>query len=173
MPGDWQQQKTGSLTFLVGDATNPVGDGPRIIAHGCNDQNRWGAGFVLALSQRYPLAKKRYHQLFEDGKVKVQVGDIQIVEVGANVWVANLITQHGIRWYRNPHPFSYSGFYSCLQQLAAFATQVNASVHMPKIGCGLAGGTWDNVRPIVSEELCDRGIEVFVYELPTALKNKA
>jgi hypothetical protein len=35
-------------------------------------------------------------------------------------------------------------------------------VHMPRIGCGLAGGTWDRVGPIVDWTLDRR--DVFVYD---------
>lgn len=37
---------------------------------------------------------------------------------------------------------------------------------MPRIGCGLAGGTWDRVGPIVEEELCAHGVPVMVYDWP-------
>jgi hypothetical protein len=36
---------------------------------------------------------------------------------------------------------------------------------MPRIGCGLAGGTSDRIGPMVADALM--GIEVTVYELPT------
>jgi hypothetical protein len=37
---------------------------------------------------------------------------------------------------------------------------------MPRIACGLAGGTWDKVEPILQEEVIARGIPVRVYDLP-------
>jgi hypothetical protein len=42
-----------------------------------------------------------------------------------------------------------------------------ASVHMPRIGCGLAGGEWGRVESIVRDTLCAEGIEVTVYDLPS------
>jgi hypothetical protein len=41
-----------------------------------------------------------------------------------------------------------------------------ASVHMPRIGCGLAGGEWPKVEMLVKYFLTDRGISVTVYDLP-------
>lgn len=41
-----------TIHYLKGDATNPVGPGPKIIAHICNDIAAWGKGFVLAVSMR-------------------------------------------------------------------------------------------------------------------------
>ncbi|MFD7653779.1 hypothetical protein ACFV4N_07340 [Actinosynnema sp. NPDC059797] len=37
---------------------------------------------------------------------------------------------------------------------------------MPRIGCGLAGGRWDLVEPLVTGELTDHGIPVTVYDVP-------
>jgi hypothetical protein len=36
---------------------------------------------------------------------------------------------------------------------------------MPRIGCGLAGGKWEEVGKIVEEELVNRGVTVTVYDL--------
>ena len=35
---------------------------------------------------------------------------------------------------------------------------------MPRIGCGLAGGRWGQVEPIILDELVSLGIEVTVYD---------
>jgi hypothetical protein len=40
-----------------------------------------------------------------------------------------------------------------------------ATVHMPRIGCGLAGGTWDRIGPIVERTLSAKNIGAFVYDL--------
>ena len=39
--------------------------------------------------------------------------------------------------------------------------------HMPRIGCGLAGGKWEQVGPIVEETLAAAGVNVVVYDLDT------
>jgi O-acetyl-ADP-ribose deacetylase (regulator of RNase III) len=48
--------------------------------------------------------------------------------------------------------------------LAQKAVELDASVHMPRIGCGLAGGTWDKIEPIINNSLIKSGVEVFVYD---------
>ena len=45
-------EKPGSITYLIGDATEPVGAGRKIIAHICNDRGIWGGGFTGALSKK-------------------------------------------------------------------------------------------------------------------------
>ncbi|WP_436847462.1 hypothetical protein [Streptomyces aureus] len=37
-------------------------------------------------------------------------------------------------------------------------------MHMPRIGCGLAGGSWSRVEPLVTERLVRRGLSVTVYD---------
>ena len=51
----------GQIHYRVGDATAPVADGPKIIAHICNDIGAWGRGFVLAISRRWPEPEKAYN----------------------------------------------------------------------------------------------------------------
>jgi hypothetical protein len=35
---------------------------------------------------------------------------------------------------------------------------------MPRIGCGLAGGRWERIEPIVVATLCERDIATTVYD---------
>lgn len=35
---------------------------------------------------------------------------------------------------------------------------------MPRIGCGLAGGRWEEIGPIVEETLCEESVSVTVYD---------
>ena len=51
-----------------------------------------------------------------------------------------------------------------LDKVGRFALANEASVHMPRIGCGLAGGTWDRIEPLIQTHLADRGIAVTVYD---------
>jgi hypothetical protein len=37
-------------------------------------------------------------------------------------------------------------------------------VHLPRIGCGLAGGTWKRVEPLIDARLCARDVPVTVYD---------
>ena len=39
-------------------------------------------------------------------------------------------------------------------------------IHMPRIGCGLAGGSWHEIEPILEEHLAGAGFDIRVYDLP-------
>jgi O-acetyl-ADP-ribose deacetylase (regulator of RNase III) len=38
-----------------------------------------------------------------------------------------------------------------------------ASVALPRIGCGVGGLSWDDVKPLIEKQLGDLGIPVYVY----------
>ena len=53
---------------------------------------------------------------------------------------------------------------ACLKAVGDRAAELGASLHMPRIGCGLAGGDWSKVEPLLVEHLCGRGLAVTVYD---------
>lgn len=153
---------SGGVTYVVGDATRPVGSGPKVLAHVCNDLGLWGAGFVLALSKRYPAAEREYLKVFANGGL--DLGRVQFVEAGKDLTVANMVAQRGVRRVKGP-PIRYEALRRALDEVGLYALERSASVHMPRIGCGLAGGRWDKVEPLVRGSLAARGIPVTVYDL--------
>lgn len=154
------------ISYRVGDATAPEALGPKIIAHICNDSGGWGAGFVLAVSGRWPEPEQAYRSWYaERERNDFRLGAMQLVTVESRLWVANIIGQHGTTAGPDGPPIRYGAVEMGLRALADRALQLDASVHMPRIGCGLAGGRWDEIQPIVAGALCERGVEVYVYDL--------
>ena len=154
------------ISYLTGDATHPVGDGPKILVHVCNDIGAWGRGFVVAISRRWPEPEKHYRKWHRDGaNIPFELGQVQFVPVSDDITVANLIGQHSIRSTQSSTPVRYEAIRAGLQRVASHARTTAASVHMPRIGCGLAGGSWNVVEGIVREELVAKGVAVVVYDL--------
>ncbi|MBC9715163.1 macro domain-containing protein [Streptomyces sp. TRM66268-LWL] len=153
------------LTVVSGDATNPAAKGPKIIAHVCNDLGGWGKGFVLALSRRWPEPERDYRRWH---RARAQndfgLGAVRLVRVRGDIQVANMIGQHGMRTGSAGPPIRYDAVQRCLTALAEHAAQQQASVHMPRIGCGLAGGKWERIEPLILETLCARDVAVTVYD---------
>ncbi|MFE5171278.1 macro domain-containing protein [Streptomyces sp. NPDC056634] len=153
------------ITYVRGDATVPLGKGTRVVAHVCNDIGGWGRGFVLALSRRWPepeAAYRRWHR--ERAKNDFGLGAVQYVQVERHLWIANMIGQRGTRTGSKGVPVRYEAMDAGLTDIAAKAAELGASVHMPRIGCGLAGGKWSRVEPLISERLVAGGIAVTVYD---------
>ena len=152
------------MKYVKGDATQPQASGSRIIAHICNTRGGWGRGFVLALSKRWKEPEQCYRDWYKQG---FNLGDVQFVVVeeyhNGQIVVANMIAQEGISWRNGEPPIRYEALKKCLAKVAERAKEIDASIHMPRIGCGLAGGKWKRVEPIVAEVLA--GISVTIYDL--------
>lgn len=83
--------------YITGDATAPNAAGPSIIAPVCNDVGGWGRGFVIAISQRWPEPEQEYRRWYRERNTNdFGLGAVQVVRVGADLWVANMIAQHGV-----------------------------------------------------------------------------
>lgn len=155
------------IRFVRGNALEPRGVGTRIIAHIVNDKTpNWGAGFGRALQQKWPDAQHHFAQVFAEMPAP-KLGRTCISRVASDVYVFQMVSQHGY----GPSPTTrlrYEALRACLEQLRSSALQLNASVHMPRIGTGQAGGSWGLIANLIIEELCARGIAVTVYDLPDA-----
>lgn len=157
-----------AITYRTGDATTPV-ERPAVIAHICNDAGGWGAGFVVALGSRYPAAEMAYRRwahtrMWRD--VSFRLGAVQFVDVGAGLTVANMIAQHG--YGRDPAgrpAIRYRALSDCLSTVADVASRRGATVVMPPIGTGLAGGRWGRIVPIITSNVTSNGVAVVVYRL--------
>jgi len=162
-------EKQSKINYLKGDATKPIfafgGDGKtevRVIFHICNDIRRWGKGFVIAVSDRWPHAKNCYLTGSMD------LGSVTLACVDGNLHVANLIAQRGITPSGNVPPIRYDAFRDCLIQLASWAQQVRlkgslVSFHGPRMGAGLAGGDWKIIEGLIEERLGE--FPVYIYDL--------
>lgn len=152
------------LEFLVGDATAPVGLGNKIIVHVCNDIGGWGKGFVLAISKKWKEPEIEYRK-WHASQIEFDLGSVQFVQVESDTWIANLIGQHKIGNGENGDPpIRYGAIELGMAEIHRKAKGINASVHMPRIGCGLAGGKWEEIQPILERQLVNRGIRTTVYD---------
>jgi O-acetyl-ADP-ribose deacetylase (regulator of RNase III) len=153
-----------TVTYLIGDATAPEGPGPGVIAHVCNDSGGWGKGFVLAISRRWPEPEAAYRRWARGGR-DFGLGMVQLVKVEDHLRVANMVAQHGYASRANPVAIRYDALAQCLSKLAG-QTEAGTVIHMPRIGCGLAGGSWDQIEPLIEGRIAAAGFDVRVYDLP-------
>lgn len=154
------------ITYLKGDATSPQAKGTKIIAHICNDIGGWGKGFVLAISKRWTEPEEAYREWHRNrAKNDFGLGSIQVIQVEAYIYVANMVGQRGTKTGRSTGvPVRYEAIESCLEKLAEEAKSLDASVHMPYIGCGLSGGKWTQVEPLIEKTLLINDIDVYIYD---------
>lgn len=152
------------IHYIKGDATKPTIAGNKIITHICNDIGAWGAGFVLAISKRWKMPEIKYKE-WAKSKDKFVLGNVQYVQVEKDILIANMIGQKGIKNINNIAPIRYDAVKICLLKVSKVAKENNATIHMPRIGCGLAGGDWNEIEKIITETLIEKDIDVYVYDI--------
>lgn len=173
-----RKNMSGNIFYLIGDATEPAKTitendelTPRVICHICNDLGGWGRGFVLAISKKWDAPEREY-RLWASGAEtnypNFELGQIQAIEVEKDLFVINMIAQHGVRWINDIPPIRYDRVRQCLNKVAMVARYIgiNTTIHMPRIGAGLAGGTWQIIEGLIKETLVVKGFDVWVYDLP-------
>jgi O-acetyl-ADP-ribose deacetylase (regulator of RNase III) len=153
-----------NIKYIKGDATTPQADGNKIIVHVCNDIGGWGKGFVMAISAKWKEPEQQYRQWYQSQQ-EFTLGEVQFIQVEDDIWIANLIGQRKINKDENGNPpIRYEAVAEGLEKIAVFAKENNASIHMPRIGCGLAGGKWEMIEPIILTTLSEKDISVTVYD---------
>ena len=161
------------INYVKGDAVEANAcDGTKIIAHIVNDYGGWGRGFVIPLGRKYPLARESYREWAATDEL--MLGAVQFVQVQKNtlslfdssispssIWVANMCAQLG-----NSTPeyvaVQYDAVADSLDGVNSFAKELGATIHMPRIGCGLGGGDWNFIEEIINEHV---DVDTYVYDL--------
>jgi len=163
-----------AVRYVTGDATAPEGDGLKVIIHCCNNIGTWGAGFVLALSAKWMRPEIEYRQWHrnrkERGEEELPLGGMQLVPVEDDIYVANIIGQHGIRTAKGGvPPIRYEAIEKGFGYIAQFACdhpEKRVSIHAPRLGCNLAGGSWAKIEPLIDRYFVTKEIPVTVYDWP-------
>lgn len=167
------------IEYVKGDVLEPQTNSDNelvYIPHICNNIGKWGAGFVLALSNKWPHLRDNYiqwHQVVNP----LPLGRFLIDRAEPGIFVANMIAQRGVKSSVNPKPIKYDALQQALTGVSDYAAGyedginedigdafgVYSAFHMPKIGSGLAGGDWDRIEGIIKETLAN--FRVVVYTL--------
>ena len=169
-----------TITYVVGDVREPIGNGKKMIVHCCNDLGKMGSGVALAILNKWPKVREDYIRWHKTGQTMVfdrkdgfvqdgsfKLGNVQFIRVVVGeLLVINMIAQHDIVSIDGIPPIRYDAMKECLKKVYEMAYESKASVHIPyKMGCDRAGGSWDIVEKMIIEELCDKDIDVTVYDI--------
>jgi O-acetyl-ADP-ribose deacetylase (regulator of RNase III) len=158
-----------TVVYVKGDATSPRGAGPRIIAHNVNDKAlSWGFGFARAVASKWPRAQQAFREWVFTHKGALRLGNTFKTEVEENLWAFQMVCQHGYGPPGSATRIRYGALKLCLEELARFAVEAKATIHMPRLGTGYGGAAWSIVAEIVDETVCRAGVPVIVYEFPNA-----
>jgi hypothetical protein len=153
------------VTIEFGDATKPRGKGKKIIAQVVNDRGALGSGFGKSLSNAYPKVKQAVQE-WKANRSKFVLGRTNLVEVDKDIYVFQMLAQRGLFATGKEVPLKYNDLRICLIELRDAAISLGASVHMPAIGSGHAGGDWNLIIGMIHDELASYDIKVCIYLLP-------
>ena len=169
------------INYLSGiDVREPVGEGRKIIGQVVNDLGIMGSGVAKALLDKWPLVRSDYikwHKTNNHLGNNFALGKVQFVFVGTqsdsdkdinDIVVANIIGQHGVGVNKETGevPVRYEALREGCKYIANACKYYGATAHFPYLmGCDLAGGKWEIVENILMEELVNKGVNTFVYDL--------
>lgn len=164
---DGEDDTRARLNLIYGSALAPRGDGHKFILHIVNDKtpNWGGAGFASALRGHWPQVQDDFRDWAAQHRSNLKLGSVRLCRVDEAITVASVVAQHGYGPSEHPR-IRYTALRDGLRSVATAARVRNASVHMPRIGTGQAGGSWDVISDIIEEVIVDDGIDVIVYDLP-------
>jgi hypothetical protein len=168
-PSNATSHREGGIQFITGDATAPCGSGTRILAHVVNDATpNWGAGFGRLVQQKWPLVQQAFRESWFSSSRK-HLGDTFFSEAETGLSICQMVCQHGYGASERPR-IRYAALRDCLLSLRDTALDEKASVHMPRVGTGEAGGSWTLISALIDEVLCAAGLSVTIYDLPVSRK---
>lgn len=134
-----------------------------IIGHSVNCRGSFGSGVAGQIARRYPQVKKFY--LEKHRYIGWKLGDVQFIDLNDYepvLIMANIAGQDD--YGTDKINVDYSGLAIGLERVFRFALLEELPVALPKLGCGLAGGSWETVERIITVLLMKYPVEVTVYE---------
>lgn len=162
---DDERDSTAPIKQLQGDALQPRGTGKRLLVQVVNDRSEaWGGGFARAVAAKHPEAQRDYREWRRMRRGADLLGEVHCFG-GPLLSIASIVAQSGYGPSVSPR-LRYPALQAGLKKVAELAKSVSASVHMPKIGSGQAGGHWEVILEMVRSEIASKGIAVTVYTLP-------
>ena len=155
------------VEFVFGDATKPAGDNLRMIVHVVTDGAMiWGGGgFAAAVRRTWPHAQEEFREWVAQQREHLSLGRVHFSSIKEAVQIASIVAQRGYGPSDKPR-IRYGALRQGLSEVARVARDTHASVHMPRIGTGMAGGSWDLIEELVRDTLGPAELHVSVYDLP-------
>lgn len=151
------------IYYITGDATLPVKK-PAVLPHICNDVGKWGSGYVVALSKRFGNAEGSPEAVYRKSSPWI-LGHVTLAQATPDIYVANMVAQHSVKRDGEIKPLRLKALEQCLDIVYTWARSNGFTVHMPRIGTDRAGGTWNEVEPIILKYM---SVDTYVYDLPKA-----
>ena len=138
--------------------------GAEAIAHGVAANDPMNQGLAASLHENFPSMHKDFHHWCHLQYPKL--GSAWIWSGAQGTRIINLITQEGGREHGSkPGKASVSSVNHALRALKKLvATEGLSSIALPRLATGVGGLRWEDVRPLIFNQLSDMDADIFVYE---------
>lgn len=143
-----------SATFIKGDL---FGRELPALAHGCNCAGAMAKGIAVEFRHRFPKMYKEYQKRCKYGLFNI--GDV-FAWTEQNVTVFNLGTQR--TWRQGAELDAVERALRAMVKLAE-EKQIRC-IGMPRIGAGLGGLSWNEVRQVIQRIGESTSVELLVFE---------
>lgn len=137
-----------------------------IVPQVCNNIGMYGAGYSGAIASRWPMVQTNYlewatkKEELSNTSGAFVLGENQYVNCG-DALIVNMIAQSGVRSQYRPVVIQYSSFMACMYKISMLKFDLPVKYYIAKIGSGLAGGKWDDIKYYI--ELFLREQDQIVY----------
>ncbi len=136
-----------------------------IIGHQVNCQGVMGSGVAKQIRAKYPVVFRRYVDHCNTMPADKLLGDLQVIKLGAEKYVANIFGQLTYGRNKDVQYTNYNALTESIIKLKNQAKTHNMSVALPYlIGCGFGNGDWDNeVLPMLECVFSDYELTLYKY----------
>jgi O-acetyl-ADP-ribose deacetylase (regulator of RNase III) len=121
-----------------------------VIVHGCNCQCQMGKGIALSIKKRFPEAYQADCATPKGDAAKL--GTFSFANIARDEFcfvVVNAYTQ--LHWRGEGVKADYEAIRKVMKEIKSMF--FGKKIGYPRIGAGLAGGDWEIISSIISEEL--------------------
>ena len=140
-----------------------------IICHQVNTLGLMGRGLAKEIKERYPEVYTKYRTICNFLNSEMLYGKIAFIPAADKLYVSNLFSQVGLIKADRITPTDYGLLKQCLIKTIKKRNEIYETsnimyeIYLPfKIGCGYAGGSWEEVLKIISEIEREFSIEFIV-----------
>ena len=132
------------------------------LCHQVNCMGKMGSGIARTVRERFPVAYDEYKDLCLSRSTapSTLLGDIMLSQCEKTV--IHMFAQE--KCGRHIRYTNYRAFRECLRKIRSTVPTGSTIAFPYGIGCGLGGGKWEVILPMIEEELSnDYEIEVWKY----------
>lgn len=168
---DLAEEEENTVVYLNGDASKPKFMDPlstAIIVVCCDNTGQWPErGFFRSVSSLSQIPQKYYDKAHSMGDL--HLGDVHLVpltelapDVVGTMYVALAICQSR-KGKHGSHNFNMLQLSTCLAKIAQQAKNLEASVHLPRIGADIQGVNYYSIERIIRDTIVGQGIKTYIY----------